>query len=81
MFEFVKMQLALGRLTLEQAKAFVGTWLTQEEYDAMVYTSAEEQAKIDEAIANGTYGQEESEDASSEESSADSSEEESVAEE
>ena len=55
--------------------------LTQEEYDAMVYTSAEEQAKIDEAIANGTYGQEESEDASSEESSADSSEEESVAEE
>ena len=35
--------------------------LTQEEYDAMVYTSAEEQATIDEAIANGTYGQEESE--------------------
>lgn len=35
--------------------------LTQEEYDAMVYTSAEEQAAIDEAIANGTYGQEESE--------------------
>lgn len=63
--------------------------LTQEEYDEMVYTSAEEQAKIDEAIANGTYGQEESEGtsseelsgAASEESSADSSEEESVSEE
>lgn len=35
MFEFVKMQLALGRLSLEQAKAFVGTWLTQEEYEKL----------------------------------------------
>ena len=35
--------------------------LTQEEYDAMVYTTAEERAAIDEAIANDTYGQEESE--------------------
>ena len=46
--------------------------LTQEEYDAMVYTSAEEQAAIDEAIANGTYGQEESEEDST--SSSESSE-------
>ena len=45
--------------------------LTQEEYDAMVYQSAEEQAAIDEAIANGTYGTEESEESSaSSESSA-----------
>lgn len=45
--------------------------LTQEEYDQMVYDSAEEQAKIDEAIANGTYGTEE--ESSAEDSSADSS--------
>lgn len=44
--------------------------LTQEEYDAMVYQSAEEQAAIDEAIANGTYGTEESESSSSSESEA-----------
>jgi hypothetical protein len=38
--------------------------MSQEDYDAMVYRSEEEQAEIDEAIANGTYG-------SSDESSAD----------
>lgn len=30
--------------------------MTQEDYDAMVYRSEEEQAAIDEAISNGTYG-------------------------
>ncbi len=30
--------------------------MSQEDYDAMVYRSEEEQAEIDEAIANGTYG-------------------------
>lgn len=31
--------------------------MSQDDYDSMVYTSAEEQAAIDEAISNGTYGQ------------------------
>lgn len=32
MFEFVKIQIALGNLTLEQAKIFVGKFITDEEY-------------------------------------------------
>lgn len=35
MFEFVRVQLVLGRLTLEQAKAFVGRFITEEEYEAL----------------------------------------------
>lgn len=35
MFEFIKVQLALGRLTLEQAKTFVGTFITEEEYQKL----------------------------------------------
>lgn len=35
MFEFIKMQLLLGRLTLEQAKAFVGKFITEEEYQEL----------------------------------------------
>ncbi len=43
--------------------------LTQEAYDQMVYESEEEQRQIDEAIANGTYGTEESVSEASEETS------------
>ena len=32
MFEFIKMQLLLGRLTHEQAKTFIGSFITEEEY-------------------------------------------------
>lgn len=35
MFEFIKVQLALGCLTLEQAKAFIGTFITEEEYQKL----------------------------------------------
>lgn len=35
MFEFIKMQLLLGRLTLEQLKTLVGVYLTQAEYDKL----------------------------------------------
>lgn len=35
MFEFVKVQLALGCLTLEQAKAFIGKFITEEEYQQL----------------------------------------------
>ena len=35
MFEFIKVQLALGCLTLEQVKAFVGKFITEEEYETL----------------------------------------------
>lgn len=35
MFEFIKVQLTLGCLTLEQAKGFVGKFITEEEYQKL----------------------------------------------
>lgn len=35
MFEFIKLQVALGNLTLEQAKAFVGKFITEAEYEIL----------------------------------------------
>lgn len=35
MYEFVRTQIALGNLTLAQAKKLVGAWLTQAEYDKL----------------------------------------------
>lgn len=36
MFDFIKMQLIMNRLTLEQVKLFVGVWLTTEEYNELL---------------------------------------------
>ena len=36
MFDFIKMQLIMNRLTLEQVKLFVGAWLTAEEYNELL---------------------------------------------
>ena len=48
--------------------------LTQEEYDQMVYESEEQQAAIDQAIADGTYGTEESTESSESSESTESTE-------